>query len=382
MKRYLLDTYKKTTRQQRFRRLQYNAKNGVFYFLGNIPQHITHVLPLYELIGGTVIVTSKDAVDALRPYNISVTHIDDVPELFLELDQKIQKTINYLNQNAKIVFVYETFVFSDIKLTAPTIMLSHGVPLKDYWVDWKIKTVVQNYTYIATLGPFMKQQLIERGVPEDMFIDIGLSRNDSIINREAKYNKREFLKLLPDYKGQPIVCYMPTYWGATSVFDTGFEILNNISDNHYLIFKPHPQTPLETLKKYRQIISQMHHAQYIPEEKVDLLSLYKYTDVIIGDMSSVIADAILADKPIIFAYGGDKNQQDKQLYHPIREIQTTSFSISAEQGDCIDLVIDAARHEKYAKKRAYRLVKERLFFNLNGDARDGLVEFIIDKFNI
>jgi CDP-glycerol glycerophosphotransferase (TagB/SpsB family) len=337
---------------------------------------------MYDLVGGTVVVTSRAAVDTLATYNISVIHIDDVPELFLELDQRIENTINYLNGNAKVVFVYETFVFKKIKLTAPTIMLSHGVPLKDYWVDWKIKTVIQNYTYIATLGAFMKQQLTERGVPESMFIDIGLSRNDLIINRQAKYSRREFLKLLPNYKGQSIVSYMPTYWGATSVFDTGIEIFSNISDNYYLIFKPHPQTPLETIEKYHQIIAQKQHTHYISEEKADLLSLYKYTDVIIGDMSSVVADAILADKPLVFAYGGNENQQDKRLYHPIREVQTTSFSISAGQGDCIDLVVDAARHEKHIRKKAYRSVAERLFFNLDGNSRNSLAELIIDKFDV
>lgn len=367
---------------KKIKSLKANQNNGIYYFLGNIPQHITHALPLHALIGGTIIVTSKAALDTLAPYDIPAVYIDDAPDLFLELDSTIKKTIDYLNENAKVIFVYETFVFKKIKLTAPTIMLSHGVPLKNYWVDWKIETVVQNYTYIATLGPFMKEQLIQRGVPKDMLVDIGLSRNDLIIDRHAKYSKRELAKTLPHYQGQPIICYMPTYWGATSVFDTGIEILNNISDKYYLIFKPHPQTPWETIEKYRQIISEKHHIHYIPEDEVDLLSLYKHADVIIGDMSSVVADAILADKPLVFAYGGEENQQDKQMYHPIREAQTTSFSISSGQGDCIDLIIDAARHVKYARKVAYPRVKERLFFNLAGDSRASIARFIINKFNV
>lgn len=370
----------KLSQNKKMKSLKNNQSNGIYYFLGNIPQHITHVLPLHALIGGTVVVTSKAALDTLAPYDVPAVYIDDVPDLFLELDRKIKKTIDYLNENARVIFVYETFVFKKIKITAPVIMLSHGVPLKDYWVEWKINTVVQNYTYIATLGRFMREQLVHKGVPEDMLIDIGLSRNDLIINRQAKYSKREFLRMLPNYKGQPLICYMPTYWGATSVFDTGIEIINNISDKYYLIFKPHPQTPWEAIEKYRQIISQKHNAHQIPEEEADLLSLYKYADVIIGDMSSVMADAILADKPIVFAYGGDENQQDKKLYYPIREAQTTSFSISAGQGDCIDLVIDAARHKKYVKKIAYQSVKERLFFNLDGDSRQKIAQFIIDKF--
>ena len=375
-----LAPFDKSSLYKKAKHLKQDVSNGIYYFLGNIPQHITHVLPLYDLIGGTVVVASQSAVDYLKKYpGITPLLIDDQPEIFLELDTRIEKTIAYLNEHAKAVFVYETFVFDGIKITTPTIMLSHGIPIKDYWVEWKIKTVVENYTYIATLGPFMKEQLIERGVPEDMCIDIGLTRNDLIIRKQAQYKKKEFLSKLPSYKKQPIVSYMPTYWGASSVFDTGLEILENISDKYYVIFKPHPQTSGEIIEKYIELIAKKNHIHFIPEDDADLLSIYKYSDVLIGDMSSVVADAILADIPVIFAYGGEENKQDKDLYKPIREVLTTSFSISQGQGDCTNLVVDAALHNTYSIRMSYPAVRNRLFHNLNGDSREHIAHFIISK---
>ena len=82
---------------KKIKSLKANQNNGIYYFLGNIPQHITHALPLHALIGGTIIVTSKAALDTLAPYDIPAVYIDDAPDLFLELDSTIKKTIDNLN---------------------------------------------------------------------------------------------------------------------------------------------------------------------------------------------------------------------------------------------------------------------------------------------
>lgn len=374
--RYRLELKKKV------RELKASESNGIYYFLGNIPQHITHVLPLYSLIGGTVVVTSKAAADLLSAHNVRTLLIDEAPDLFLELDTKISKTINFLNDNAKVVLLYEIFTFDGIRFDVPTIMLSHGIAIKDYWTNHKIESLIQNYSFIATLGPFLKDLMKDRGVPNHMLIDVGLARNDLIIEKWARYSRKDFIRSLPNYRGQPIVCYMPTYWGASSVFDTGLEIINNISEEYYLLFKPHPQTPEETLSNYKHVIAAKNNLHYLSESEADLLSLYKYTDAVIGDLSSVVADVILAKKPIVFAYGGGGYQQDPSVYWPLREVHATSLRISPGEGECVNLILHATLNRRSSIGKYYRLTSNRLFFNLEGDSRQGLLQFMINELNL
>lgn len=369
--------------------------NEIYYFLGNITSHILHALPLYKQLGGTFIVLSERAKKELDSYDVPVVVIDDRPHKWIRFGIKVKpvnhyqkigndlkKTVDYLNKHAQVVIFYELFDFYQAtKLTRPkTIFLTHGNMLKSYMQNGNRLEIIKQYDYMAALGPFLKKEFIEQdGIDPEKLVDIGIARTDEIVANKGKVilpkHIIDELKLDPK---KPIFSYIPTFWGPSSVYDTGLEIVRNFPDKYTLIFRPHPQTPSKIITRYLNIIKTKPNVIYAPEgrfKNFGLVELFNASSAIIGDVSSVTLEAILTEKPLVFAYGADEHSHGANEYRAIQEIVSMSQIINPENARSITKILDTSLKNKINVK-VWSTVIKRTFYHSNGTSVASIASFI------
>ena len=369
----------------------------LFYYIGTNPSHIIHALPLYKQVGGKFIVASKEAERSLSRYKVPIVRIDDINLHYvnqldrvrsrlglnpssLRLGKNLKNTFNYLEQNADIVLFYELLEFTNhTKLSKPkTIFMTHGNMLKDYMGMHPHRLrMIESYNYMAALSPYLHKKFIKHGIPAKKLVEIGTARNDSVVklsnSAHSSYSPAEAPNIDPD---KTIVAYMPTYWSPSSVQNVGLEIVKNFPSSMQLIFRPHPSTPSELMDKYKEIIRSRDDGSviYAPNDIMELDDILQISSVIIGDTSSVMLEAILLNKPLIFAETSDPAQSNLD-YDSIQEIVEYSEAINMANAKKVQDIVGIAL-DKGIDKNIWEVVKQRAFYCCKNDCIDKIIKFL------
>lgn len=374
------------------------SSNDIYYFLGNITSHILHALPLYRKLGGTFVVLSDKARQKVEKlYDVPVIAIDNSPYQWHRFGYKIKpiheygnitkkhrKTIDFLNKNAKVVLFYELFDFdSSVRINRPTtIFLTHGNMLKDYMGENERMRKLGYYDYMAALGPLLKERFVEKGIPSEKLIDIGVARTDDVIEHQGQIIiSPELKKLLGKNADRPIVTYLPTFWGPSSIYNTGRQILSRFPGEYTLLFRPHPHTPQKLLTEYLRLIEKHDNLYYLPEGRfkdISLVDIFNASRVIIGDVSSVMLEAILTRKPLIFAYDDSSFSQTGHEYALIAEVVKKSSHIDTQNIDEIDSII---RHgvSHNIDHRTWDKAITQNFYHADGTSVESIAQFIEER---
>jgi CDP-glycerol glycerophosphotransferase (TagB/SpsB family) len=188
----------------------------------------------------------------------------------------------------------------------------HGVLYKTAGVLHGRKPILSDIT-VGTSQSTRKMFSKAFGVSEDSVYVSGYPRNDMLL--EAKKNKEQLKKSIDNLAVfDQIIIWMPTFRKkGASVGTDGIEVGNpfyikdfNVSyfdallkrNNTLCLVKPHHAAP-----DY-EISQQLHYVRFIDDswiarQGITLYQLMGCTDLLISDVSSVIIDYLLLDKPII-----------------------------------------------------------------------------------
>lgn len=128
-------------------------------------------------------------------------------------------------------------------------------------------------------------------------------------------------EVLPRFaKKQPIILYAPTWLDmedSTTFFDAYSYLLDNLPADYNMIVKLHPRLELDDTAQYYHIIGQYQDKPNILFLKDFPLvyPLLAYTDIYIGDTSSVGYDFLSFNKPMFFLNKQRKDpKKDRGLY--------------------------------------------------------------------
>ena len=190
------------------------------------------------------------------------------------------------------------------------IHLGHGVPLKNiglleknitFLKKFYYKIIKYNFSYfLSTSNEFIKIWSNFMGVSEKKIIVSGQPRNDSIFK-----NQNNFLKNYFDLKEDEVnILYAPTWrqWSETKLFP--FEDFDSYQLEKFLIknkvnifLRVHPdfENKIENDLLNRKGIYQFDNKMV--EDITEYLSCF---DMLITDYSSIFADFLLLDRPILF----------------------------------------------------------------------------------
>lgn len=348
-----------------------NNQLRVCYFMGNITSHCDHAIPLFNHLGGEFITLSEDKKTEIEERGLPSKCVNDRPDLFLEFDRKIKPTVKYIEQNFDIVVFYELFDFSffaSIK-KIPTVFLTHGNMLKTFMWPNRLKAL-RKYNYLAALSPFLKEKFIsEHRIKAKKLLDLGIARNDEIVKSQGKTIFSDgFSNEVKLDASKRFVSYTPTWWGVSTVQSIGLDLIDNFPQEYNLLIRLHPQTPEKIIAKYRAKIAKLDNIQII--EDISIQEQLEASSLLIGDLSSVVLEWILTDKPLIFLYEQDADYR-KNL-ESIREL--VNYSLCINEQNMVDLpelltkAINAGIDTEVWEK-----TKQHAFYGYRGDSAQSIV---------
>ena len=187
----------------------------------------------------------------------------------------------------------------------------HGMPIKK--IGWLLEGdagISSSFT-LAT-SPFWGGIMEQSMRPHGMVLSSGLPRNDRLFPNRSEVHKkiglpddRKLLAWLPTYRKS--VRGLPRTDGVDSgnVFempDVDPEELNSFlkTRNAVLLVKPHPMAEFDASKTWSNLLI-VDHA-WMRERSLSLYEFLGATDLLISDISSVVIDYLLLDRPIIHAF--------------------------------------------------------------------------------
>lgn len=254
-----------------------------------------------------------------------------------------------------------------------------------------VEKVGHEYSYIlGTSEIAIRLTMPEMTVPYKRYVNLGLCRNDNVLNGDRCDWLRDEIVRRVSYDVKKIVLYTPTHRD----YETGLTAEDKRS---VLGFKYNPDDFEQFLKVYGIVfICKLHpkqNAQVVenelpeglilhkPDERYGLTELMQVSDALVTDYTSVYFDYLLLDKPIIF------NFYDLDVYKRERGVPCEPMSAIAA-GEIVEneegmkkalLNLDANRNE-FSLKRKF--VRDLFFTKQDTNTCKRVYEFIFERHEV
>ncbi len=182
------------------------------------------------------------------------------------------------------------------------VQIFHGVSLKNRAVHRKSL----GYDTLFLIGPYMKQKFMETwGLQDDdpRFEMIGMPKLDRLV--DGSLNRREIEEGLQIDPNLPTVIYAPTRPTPTSssLAMAGKEIITTIAEmNVNCVIKLHDRAYREWRSRspdWRAILKRLEKQNVRIIEDYDIVPYLYVSDLLVSDISSVVNEYTLLDRPIV-----------------------------------------------------------------------------------
>jgi len=222
-------------------------------------------------------------------------------------------------------------------------------------------------------GKITKELFNEAGLPEERSLLLGSPRFDSLFQFATNAeNLRPNVSCKTDKipKGKKVLLV------ATGLFEADIKqlldvLFQAVDDNFFLLFKPHPNKPIEgMLKKYARIYPQIGY-QICSGNIYELLLI---ADVLITTHSTVAEEAIALGKPAISVHAG--------THLNVGALASLGLDVCAHNPQELKEKINkylCLDKDNFARMRQY--VIEQCFGFLDGKATERVVDFIVQRIN-
>jgi len=176
-------------------------------------------------------------------------------------------------------------------------------------------------------------------------------------------------------KERKTILYAPTWMDleeSSSYFDHIGHVLDNIPENYNIIVKPHPQLELDDTPLFYQIIGKYQNHPQI-HFLIDFHLIYpilKFTDIYLGDMSSIGYDFLPFNRPMFFLNKDNRNpKRDRRSF-----LINCGIDVKQHQIPRLYEIIEQNLSEDYenfknirAEVHEYTFGKERSFVDIKND---------------
>lgn len=213
------------------------------------------------------------------------------------------------------------------------------------------------------------------GVNDQVVKSLGTPRTDALLSqKERELSRESFFSDFPSLKGKKIIAYLPTFRQVGSAVvrwdpEIDWESLQQYleSSDTYFLVKRHPLD--------KSVIGLGVSSRIIQADCCRVNDLISVSDLVVTDYSSVIFDALLLDKPILF-YAPDFDIYERDFYLNFPEdlpgkitYSFAGFLESLEKGDWGDCSIEAKRLE----------IKNRYLGACDGHSAHRVADYIMEK---
>ena len=239
---------------------------------------------------------------------------DERIELWFTANHKVKELYNTIGLNdEKIIYKTLTYLrhydmcicpsfFYERKNADIRVQIFHGVSLKNRAVHKK----ALEYDRLFLAGEYMKRKFMETwGLAEDdeRFEMIGMPKVDPLVNESL--DREKIKKALSIDNHLPTVIYAPTRPSITSssLQMVGEQIINTIADMEVnFLIKLHDRAYKQWRRKsedWKQKLAKFEKSNVRIIEDYNIIPYLFISDLLVSDISSVINEFCLVDRPIV-----------------------------------------------------------------------------------
>lgn len=238
---------------------------------------------------------------------------------------------------SKYVFITHGLYFRSFPKNQISINIWHGMPLKKIGLLNNGLPLKTSYTLSTSkfFNPILKNSF---GVSPESILQYGLPRNEVLSTKNISIRKK-----IVKTENTKLILWLPTYRKSKIGeiredgidFDNPFhlpdfnqEVLNHFLKKHNLLcfLKVHPMTDVGNFKSLSNI--QLVDDEYLYRKQLTLYQILGATEFIITDISSIVVDYLLIDKPIILSFA------DKEAYLQTRGLNSMEIINNAPGKIC------------------------------------------------
>lgn len=214
-------------------------------------------------------------------------------------------------------------------------LINHGLADKNYTSH---PSKIDGHNAYLVAGQALRERALQTGLYDEKYLQlVGYLPFDYLFTGEFSDSKK-FLEEMNLDLSKKTVLYAPTWNGLgnySSLFSDGEQIVKAVSEKYNLIIKYHWNIPREIEQK-KQGFEQFHLIKQYAEKRkntriisgTQILKCINACNVLIGDTSSVILEAMCLDKPVIF---WDKAGR-RPLYGIDKEARNAGVSVKSRTG--------------------------------------------------
>lgn len=212
---------------------------------------------------------------------------------------------------AKYVFFTHRCFMKRFPNKVTSINVWHGMPIKTIGALLKGDEPIDSSHILAT-SPFWGEIMRRSMCPKGAILNTGLPRNDqlypdrsSVLQKLDMGNFSKLLVWLPTYRRSVRGALRHDGHEHGSIFelpDVDPEFLNTFLEEKdaFLLIKPHPMAIVTPPRSWSRMI--IINDNWIIEKKLSLYRLLGATDILLTDISSVVIDFLLVDKPVVHTF--------------------------------------------------------------------------------
>ena len=239
----------------------------------------------------------------------------------------------------------------------------------------KAKKKLSKYDYIFLSGPKNLKRLEEVGLhfTEQKLVKIGGLRFDDYLSGNFS-NEREYKRLKIKDTSRQNILYAPTWrFGDGTLKKYALHFAREITRKHNLIIRPHyHDQKYSYFLKLQSMLQGIKHVYFSNSSNIikqDTFNDFVIADLMISDMSSVIYEFLIMQRPMIIIDNKFGNYHKMPREMDIRQ----NADLYQEGDDILKMVDENLQHPQY--NEVYKKMVEASFY-VHGSAVQRAVDFI------
>lgn len=343
------------------------------YYYGNKVYQLSYALPIYQKLGGTFIVDSKEKLNEFRRifknknnkpsflnYFRRSTFQNTPPIIIVKVKHhwKLKKPILYCCNRIDFEKTYKS----------KTLYLEHGVSDKALGIveDSGAIEKLKKYDIILLSSPKNRiKYLSSNAISESKFRKINFFKFDQY-KKLYENREKEFKRLKIKDRSRKNILYAPTWEYGNGTFKKyGKLFAKEISKEFNLIIRLHSNDMYLAAEFNDWLSENSINNVYLSDSNdiinADILNDFVISDLMIGDMSSVVYEFLITKNPVIIA----KHDYERMIKMPDEMNIMKNASIYDEQkDDIIELIRKNLSKPNYDVDKMYN----NCFYNSNDDS--------------
>ncbi len=349
--------------------------NNLYFCYSQLYQ-LSYALPIYRKIGGVFLVRNIKKWIQFVKYTRGIARPGNRVPLLKIPRMKIHDSRQPIPWQGIFLSPSVSSFHAGTRENIITIYTGHGSGDKPYFGPGiPDKMAAFDYHFIAGPKNLAKLKDINVDLPFEKIIKIGNMRFDDYLNQKIDRSQVKKRLGIKDNERQTIL-YAPTWsWGNGTLLKYGARFCKELSAHYNLIIRPHGHDRMQIPKlrcwAKKEGLSNICFSNPSNLAENDTMDDFLVSDLLISDVSSVMYEYLVTQKPVIIIKNDFKDHHEMP-----HEMKINSIAEHYDESIPMLTLIERSFRMHAQKKPDYLALRNNCFYFNDGKSAQRAVEFL------